>query len=295
MAERFLPAALLVAGLVQTASVSAAELAPRGSFRWQDPTAEFGGFSGLVMAPDGGAFYAVTDKGALFHAGVKRDPEGRIAVIAINWHRRLLTNRGEDVNGFTSDAEGLAPAPDGGLFVVYESYARVNEIRPPDLVPLPLHKFDRFRAFWSNESFEGIAALPGGDLIIVSEKTEADAYPTVIGTAKTWRAGPPLPAGDGDYDASDAALGPDGRFYLLERRLSVGGFSTRIRRFAYRNGAFAESETLLETAPGALDNMEGISLWTDSAGKTVVSLISDDNFFFAQKTILAEYELLESQ
>jgi hypothetical protein len=295
MVERTLLGALLAAGLVHAAAACAAELEPLDSFRWRGETEEFGGFSGLVMAPDGSSFYAVSDKGVLFHAGVDRDAIGRIASIETDWHGRLLANRGGEVHGFTADAEGLAPARDGGLFVVYESYARVNQIHPPDLLPRPLHSFDRFRDYWSNESFESVAEMPDGGLIIVGEKADAvsDIYATAIGRGTTWQPAAALPAGSGGFDATDATFGPDGRFYLLERRLGAGGFSTRIRRFAYEAGAFAAPETLLETPPGLLDNMEGISLWTDSNGRTVISLISDDNFFFAQKTILAEYELRE--
>ena len=56
---------------------------------------------------------------------------------------------------------------------------------------------------------------------------------------------------------------------------------------------FGPGETLLETAPGVLDNMEGISLWQDGTGQTVVTLISDDNFLPIQNTLLAEYDLVE--
>ena len=37
--------------------------------------------------------------------------------------------------------------------------------------------------------------------------------------------------------------------------------------------------------------MEGISVWRDDAGRTRVTLISDDNFFPLQQTMIAEYLL----
>lgn len=296
--DAFLGAAAVVAGLAPGAA-GAAELVAIGRYTWRESGDSFGGFSGLVMAADGRSFFAVTDQGEFYEAAVARDSDRRIAGIRTLWHARLLDNHGEPVEGFTADAEALAPGADGGLFVGYESYARVTGLKPPDLHPLPLHPFDRFRALWSNASFEGVAERPEGGLIVVSETAGAASggYTTFLGDGAgpemIWRPGPTVPAGGGGFDASDAAFGPDGRFYVLERRVTLGGFSSRVRRFEYRDGGFGAAETLLETTPGALDNMEGMSIWTDADGRTVISLISDDNFLFAQKTIVAEYELKE--
>ena len=38
--------------------------------------------------------------------------------------------------------------------------------------------------------------------------------------------------------------------------------------------------------------MEGISVWRDAAGRTRVTLISDDNFFALQRTVIVEYLLV---
>lgn len=299
IAEYLLRAAPLVAGIAAGAA-GAAELMPISQYTWRESDDAFGGFSGLVAAPDGSTFYAVTDQGELFHAAVVRDSGRRIAEIRTLWHDRLLDNHGKRVEGFTADAEALAPAGDGGLYVAYESYARVTGLHPPDLHPMPLHGFEHFRELWNNESFEGLAERPEGGLIVVSETAQVGTagYPTFLGDGAgremTWRPGPAVPAGEGGFDVSDVAFGPDGRFYLLERRVSLGGFASRIRRFDYNDGVFGAAATLLETAPGALDNMEGMSLWTDAQGRTVISLISDDNFLFLQNTVVAEYELREA-
>jgi hypothetical protein len=298
IAESILRAASLVAGLA-TGNAGAGELVPIGQYTWRKSDDSFGGFSGLVMASGGSTFYAVTDQGELYHAAIARDSSRRIAEIRTLWHGRLLDNHGRPVEGFTADAEALAPARDGGLYVAYESYARVTGVHPPDLHPTPLHDFERFHELWNNESFEGLAERPEGGLIVVVETAQAQTggYPSFLGDGAghdmSWRPGPAVPAGDGGFDVSDAAFGPDGRFYLLERRVSLGGFATRVRRFDYRDGVFGSADTLLETAPGTLDNMEGMSLWTDDQGRIVISMISDDNFLFLQNTVVAEYELRE--
>lgn len=281
------------------APTAAADLVPLGQYTWREADDSFGGFSGLVMAPDGALLHAVSDEGELYRATIRRDAANRILRITADRHFRLIDSHGRPVAGFTSDAEALAPARDGGLYVAYESYTRVTEIHPPDMHPATLHDYRRFRDLWSNESFEGVAERPEGGLVVVGETPDAGgAYPTFLGDRQgkqmAWRAGPGIP-GAGGFGASDAAFGPDGRFYLLERRVSLGGFATRIRRFGWRDGRLGPAETLLETAPGTLDNMEGMSLWTGPDGGTVISLISDDNFLFLQKTLVAEYELREAR
>jgi hypothetical protein len=53
-------------------------------------------------------------------------------------------------------------------------------------------------------------------------------------------------------------------------------------------------ETIFEAGSGtALDNMEGISVHRSSAGETIVTLISDDNFNFFQSTVLLQFALVE--
>lgn len=87
-------------------------------------------------------------------------------------------------------------------------------------------------------------------------------------------------------------FGPDGRLYLLERALRGLFFATRVRRFEIAEGARVVSEeTLLETAAGTHDNLEGISVWRDGAGDIRITMISDDNFRFLQRTEIVEYRL----
>ncbi|WP_347311616.1 esterase-like activity of phytase family protein [Defluviimonas sp. SAOS-178_SWC] len=280
--------AVLLAG-----HAGATELIPRGIYEWQEDHEGFGGFSGLAMAGDGASFLAVTDEGEMFRAKVSRDDKGQITNVESDWQARLLDNSGKPVHGFTADAEALSVGPDGSVYVGYESYTRITSVSLPDLMPVTLHRWDRFRDLWGNAGFEGLAILPDGGLIAILETPgDGATFGTYIGRKGDWQPGPPLPAEDG-FDAADAVFGPDGKLWLLERRLAATGFATHIRRFAYDGAGFGAPETLLETRAGTLDNMEGMSLWVDPEGRLIVSLISDDNFLFVQKTILAEYEVVE--
>ncbi len=285
----------VLAFMLAAGSCGAAELVERGIFRWEESEAEFGGFSGLVVDPDGAGFLAVSDIGWMYRATVRRDAEGRITAIETDWHKELPDHPGSEINSFERDAEALARGPDGTLYIGYESLTRIVSARLPDLVPTYLHDWQRFRPLWGNESIEGLAVRPEGGLVAVLELAGADnSYPTLMWDGGDWTDGVPIP-GAGDYDASDATFGPDGKFYLLERRVTIfGRFATRIRRFDWANGGVVGGgEVLLETEPGTLDNMEGISVWQDDQGRSIVSLISDDNFRWLQSTIVAEYEIRE--
>lgn len=73
----------------------------------------------------------------------------------------------------------------------------------------------------------------------------------------------------------------------------MGRFGTRMRRFEMRDQAFGPGIILLETHPGELGNMEGLSVWRDSRGGLVATLIADDNFLPFHRTIVVEYDLDE--
>src|SRR5690606_34680041 len=71
-----------------------------------------------------------------------------------------------------------------------------------------------------------------------------------------------------------ADIGPDGRFYLLERELSsIFGFKSRVRRFDLSETGLTGEVTLLETASGTHDNLEGLAVWRDGAGAIRLTMI----------------------
>lgn len=283
-----IPAAL--AALLAAAAVLAEPAERPDLFIWaEQDRSDFGGFSGLVMDPDGAGLVAVSDRGGIWTARIARDGAGRIAAVTTTSVVLPRDSRGQPQTGFLSDAEALTVAKDGRLMVGYEGLTRVAGYDLPDLVPKATDRWDRFRALWGNEAIEGLATLPDGRLLAVIETADADgAYPTYLLGPQGWQDGPTIPGADG-YAASGADVGPDGRLYLLERWYGPGlGFATRLRVFPATPGDFGTGRTILETRPGQLDNMEGISVWRRGDGELVATLVSDDNFSLFQKTELAE-------
>lgn len=281
-------AALLLSGAALADPATSAEVFP-----WTDPArADFGGFSGLVMDPDGAGLVAVSDRGGIWTAKVTRDATGRIASVTTTAVVTPLDSKGQPQTEFLSDAEALTIAPGGRLMVGYEGLTRVAGYDLPDPLPRATDRWDRFRALWGNEAIEGLATLPDGRLLAVIETADADgAYPTYLLGPQGWQEGPAIPGADG-YAAAGADVGPDGRLYLLERWYRpMLGFATRVRVFSGRPEAFGRGATILETPAGTLDNMEGLSVWRRRDGALVATMVSDDNFSLFQKTELAEFTI----
>jgi hypothetical protein len=92
---------------------------------------------------------------------------------------------------------------------------------------------------------------------------------------------------------------PGGDILLLERRFSLlrGGIAMRLRRLPLpdiRPGALVDGPVLFEADMGYnIDNMEGISTHRTAAGDLILTMVSDDNFSFLQRTILLQFKLYE--
>jgi hypothetical protein len=70
----------------------------------------------------------------------------------------------------------------------------------------------------------------------------------------------------------------------------------RLRRIAggdIRPGATVDGPVMLEADLGnEIDNMEGLDIWRNGAGETVLSLVSDDNGSLFQRNLYLEFRLV---
>jgi len=278
----------------------------RGGLVLTSPYRDFGGLSAIRIAADGAHFVALSDKGRWFRGRIVYDGT-RPAGIAEAETAPILAPDGKPVaeRGWY-DTESLAE--DGGtLYVGIErvhqilrfNYAKDGLLARGQPIALP----PALRALPANKGIEGLVFVPkglplGGTLIAVSERG-LDRPGNVL----AFLIGGPSPGTftivrSARFDISDAALLPGGDLLLLERKFSwTGGLSVRIRRVALaeiKPDALVEGSVLFEADLGYdLDNMEGLSVHRTAAGDVVLTLISDDNFSFLQRTLLLQFTLAE--
>lgn len=283
-----------------------------GGFVVRSDRREVGGLSGLVVSDGGGRLLAISDDGLMMKAAIDRDGRGRPIGLSDASIRRMQTASGPlPRRKEASDSEGLDvyPGPDGRPYgiVSFEQGAGVMTgpigadgfIGTMTAVPVPKET----RRLLPNRSLESVAALPakngpGGRFVILAEAAEPQA-----GTDDPpgWVIGGKAPVAfrvrrTGGYDLTDAKVGPDGRLYVLERRFSLlQGINCRIRVFNLGDihaGAVIDGPVLFEASMSEeIDNMEGLAIWKTASGETRLSLISDDNRAFLQRTLYLEFRL----
>jgi hypothetical protein len=152
-----------------------------------------------------------------------------------------------------------------------------------------------------NERGEALAVVPpgrpdAGAIVIFAENPAAgsDAIRGAIEAGEGWK--PLTLAASGGFAVTDAAFLPGGDLLVLERRFGIGsGIGMRIRRIpaaAVAPGARLDGPVLIEADLGEeIDNMEAIAVDHDAAGGTIVTLMSDDNRWLLQRTLLLRFRL----
>lgn len=286
-------AAAFAGALALLASAAAAQDAEwLGSFHWTAPgVPQFGGFSGMVLLPDTAGFVAVTDKGWLAEGRLIREKDGIVGV-SDTVFRPLLGRDAAPLVGFDSDAEGLARAPDGTLYMSFEGYSRVYLARPGENQTRWIVRHPDFDTLQTNSGLEALAQDPQGRLITLPERSGAweRPFPIYRHDGTDWTQ-PYTLRRDGQFLPVGADTGPDDRLYLLERHFTGIAFASRVRSFAFTPDGLADERLELETPPGRHDNLESISVWRDDTGRIRLTMLSDDNFRFFQRTEFVEYAL----
>jgi hypothetical protein len=256
---------------------------------------DFGGISALV-ALKGGRFLGVSDAGALIGFGMSGDDRVDRPFIAA-----LPGAFGKGVTYKDRDSEGIAyDAVSGRVWVSYEHSHAIRRF------PASMSRVDgmarpaAMRHWPNNKGAEAMIRLSDGRFLAFAEGGAEDGvYPAIQFS------GDPVEPGTAHfpfryrptegYRITDGTQLPDGRLLLLERRIGFPqGFTakllildpTKIRRDAVVSGDVIAT---LEP-PLLVDNMEGVAI-TQENGRTVVWLISDNNFNAIQRTLLMKFVL----
>lgn len=267
----------------------------------------FGQLSALRFLTPGGEFVGVADHGYWFFGAIARDADGRPADVSGLRMQAMVDANGAVVAGKANkDAEGL-DVHDGAATVAFERNARVSEYAlDPAGMGGPVRDLDFViprRELRYNAGIETVLrahphGIHEGALIVVAERSideNGDIFAAILagpekGVFKIRRSD--------NYDVTDGALLENGDLLLLERRFStLAGVGMRLRRIygeTVRKGALADGPVLLEAdLAHRIDNMEALDVWRREDGGTMVSLLSDDNQSFLQRTIYLEFRLVE--
>jgi hypothetical protein len=268
----------------------------RGGLALRSPDERLGGLSGLLVRPDGGAFTAISDNGYWIGANLIHDEDGNLADIAGMTITPMHAPGGQLLRrGVEHDAEALARAPEGGIFVGFERDHRLWRYEEPGGLPVPTQEPAELGEQPSSEGLEALTTLADNRLLALSEglKTEGGVVGWVRDAAGrwsrlTWR------TGEG-FRPTGAATLPDGDVLVLERRFLPP--AARFRRIASAEiapGAVLEGQRIARLE-GTLtvDNMEGIDALRSSDGKVLIYVVSDDNYSPLQTTLLMMFELLD--
>lgn len=274
---------------------SAAPVFPAGflaAFRWVTDDPRLGGLSAIEVSEDGSRFVVLSDRGAVTEGRFERDAEGRITGIEAAPMHLLRGKSDAPLQRGRSDSEGLAQTADGRLYVSFEGVARVLEYQGVGASARNLPRPDAFGAFPENASLEALAIAPDGRLFTLPERSDGETAPFPVWVFDGSWSQPYAIARDAGFLPVGADFGPDGRFYLLERNfLGLGGFASRVRAFAPGPDGLGPGEVLFQTMAGTHDNLEGLSVWRDSAGDIRLTMVSDDNFQFYLRQEVVEYIL----
>jgi hypothetical protein len=279
----------------------------RGGLELTSKTKEFGGISGLKVYPGGAQFLAVTDRGRWLKGRIVYRGDTPVGIA----DAQMAPILGPDGRALTAkkgwyDTEALTE--DNGI--AYLGIERVNKIvrldvgkfgllarAQPVATPAAIDKLP------TNKGIECIAVFPKGTPNAGTVMTIAERSLDAAGNYRGFLIDGASPgeftmARDNGYDVSDCSLLPGGDLLVLERHFTwTTGLSIRLRRISratIKPGAVVQGVLLFEADLGyQIDNMEALGAHVDRDGRTVLTMISDDNFSVLQRTLLLQFALAD--
>ncbi|KGF70679.1 signal peptide protein [Hoeflea sp. BAL378] len=277
-----------------------------GGLELSSPSSTLGAMSAIRLSDDRSSFLGVMDTGLWYAGRFERDELGALTGVTGFSVSPILDAEGSSSSEkWRFDAEGMVLRGDEVL-VSFERNSRVDIYparapggsKPTGSLPL-LIPLEEFR---SNRGPETITVAPedsalAGAVVIVTEKSlnaEGDIYAAILtGPSKGVffvKRHPP-------YDITDGDFLPNGDLLLLERRFSIAeGIGMRIRRIdgsRLGKGNLVDGPVILEADFGnQIDNMEGLDVTTDAQGRSIVTLVSDDNHSILQRNLILEFRYL---
>jgi len=260
----------------------------------------FGGFSGLAILP-GDRLLALSDAAEI---AVFAKPAPRRSVRQMTAAIAPLPWKGKQEPTYKDrDAESLAyDAQTGRFWVGYEQRHAIRRFSLGMAREDGIARPAQMRGWPSNGGAESLARLNDGRLLVLAESDESrvGGYSALLFPADPVNPLTALPLAfsylppDG-FKPTDAVQLPDGKLLILHRSLSLPsgfGAALTIADPARITPGRPWSGKLIAKwgAPLLIDNMEGLAI-EQSGGKTIIWIISDNNFTLLQRTLLMKFAL----
>lgn len=276
-----------------------------GGVELKSPDPVFGGFSSLTLEKTGKGqrFTLLSDGGNIVRFDM--DATWRIGA------RQFAELPGGPANGWQKrdrDSESMIVDRKTGDVLIGFEFANAIWRYDHQLTAVHAHAAPRVMHRWhENGGPEAMVRMPDGATIVFAETVQPKARD---GSKKPGRiairfAGDPtLKPNTGfgfvylpppEYDPSDAALLPDGRILVLNRRFALPfNFTAKLTIIdpkAIRPGARVRGEEIATfAAPLLHDNFEGLAVLREGPD-TVIWMVSDDNQLFLQRSLLLKFRL----
>ncbi len=262
-----------------------------------DSTApEWGGYSGMVLAPDGSSLLAVSDVGHWLRLELKHDDAGVLTGVGAARIEPLLDEAGKPVEGKEwSDAEEITRSEDGQFLVSFERRHRIWRYEstegipsgPGSTVPAPAE----ISALPDNAGVEGMTTENDGSLLLIAEggANPARGSRGWSGKDQAWAAFA-IERADG-FEPTSLARAAEAKTLLLERRYTeTEGPAARVSLLVppLRNRVAGVTLGVLRR-PLTVDNFEAIAVRSAADDRAYVYLLSDDNQSDQQRTLLLQF------
>lgn len=279
----------------------AGRLVFRGGVVLTSSDARFGGLSGLIVPAGGRSFVAVSDRGFWVRGALGYNGKGDLISVSGVRLEPITGPAGLELTGRPwRDAESLAVGTDGAVVIAFEDAHRLWSYAGRDARPIPVPPPPRLERAPRNGGIEALTVVPPGHLVALSERLEVEGGVVgwVNGPGGDWT--PFTYAVDGGFRPTGATTLADGSVLVLERRFPPVG--ARVRRISPASltaetlgegRGIVPDEVAMVQEPLSVDNMEGIDARQTDDGRTLVYLVSDDNYSNVQRTLLLMFELVE--
>ena len=254
---------------------------------------DYGGFSGLIIRNAGTEALIVTDKSFFFVLELRRDDNDILTGYSVIKKGRILSSKGEHLNGRNTDSESIAMDANNNYYISFESNHRIMMHTEVEGKGIFVPKHPMFRKLSVNKGIEALAIDNENRLIAIPEKPPSGISDIPIFRLQNnkWEIIKYVKIED-NFLVTDAEILPMGLLLILERKFSwTQGFKTRFRLISLDKFDNTEPIIVFTSTANQFDNLEGMTFWKDKKGEMRILTVSDDNFHPLQQSEIREFFL----